>query len=106
VISLNNVYRSLEEKVIANDRYGVAFETARIVRIFTYFEPIVLVNDDVIYDPDSNEDIPDPDVSKKDGKGGRSIPDALYLERSNFDHLEHSPLINMIEFFTKDSTNM
>ena len=67
MISLNNVYRSLEEKVIANDRYGAAFETARIVRIFTYFEPIVLVNDDLIYDPDSNENIPDPDVNKRDG---------------------------------------
>ena len=42
---------------------GVHYETARIVRILSIFEPVELINDDLIYDPNNDPLVPDPDVN-------------------------------------------
>ena len=70
VISLTNIYFSMEENVKVNNNFGVWYDTARIVRILIFFEPVELTDDDfVTYDPNRNGDddldnIPDPDVNQ------------------------------------------
>lgn len=70
VISLTNIYFSMEENVKTNNEFGVWYDTARIVRILIFFEPVELTSDDfTTYDPNRNgdddlDDIPDPDVNQ------------------------------------------
>ena len=65
VISLTNVYISIEDNYARNNTYGVHYDTARLFRILAIFEPIELIERDLEYNPnDSDADsIPDPDVS-------------------------------------------
>lgn len=95
----------------ANDTYGIHFETARMLRILTVFKPIIMIDDNIIYDPTSNDNIPtDPDVSRNQGKGGKLIPDvrqrhreiklipdALLLHRSDPTDLDSGTLISIRE---------
>jgi hypothetical protein len=98
VFSVNNVYNSMVENIEANDTIGVQYDTARLVRLLTIFEPIELYNDDLIYSPsDNDDDSNDPDVN-----GGREVltPGFRRLERTKTGHLAHpdlGPFMRMLE---------
>ena len=67
VISLSNIYLSIEENVNNNNTYGIHYDVARITRLLTIFDPVELVEDQLVYNP-SQEDIdsiPDPDVNQQ-----------------------------------------
>jgi len=86
----------------ANDIIGAQYDYARLTRLLTIFEPIELVNDDLIYNPGgSDDDTSDPDVN-----GGKEtlIPDARRLERTETGHLAHpdlGPLMRMLDTWTE-----
>ena len=69
VVSLTNLYLSLETNVQQNETYAVHYEAARIARIMTIFEPIELIDDDLIYnggssgDSDDADEVLDPDAN-------------------------------------------
>ena len=75
---------SLSENLKLNDTYAVHYDAARILRIMTIFDPIELVNGEVIGDFDGTnngsggggssdaDDIPDPDANKE-----QEIPNIL-----------------------------
>jgi len=79
VISLSNIYLSIEENLVLNNTYAMHYDIARIVRILTIFEPVELKDpDDFEYGGNSppgnsgtgsgsgsgnNDAIPDPDVN-------------------------------------------
>ena len=67
VISLSNIYLSIEENMALNNTYGVHYDSARIVRILTIFEPVELIEQDFDFDfPDTDDadTIPDPDANQ------------------------------------------
>ena len=67
VVSLTNLYLSLEQNVAANNTYAVHYEAARIARIMTIFEPVELIDNDLIYDGGNTGDadqLPDPDANQ------------------------------------------
>ena len=49
VISLTNLYRALEVNIYEGNTYLIHYDTARLVRILTIFDPIELRDDDLIY---------------------------------------------------------
>lgn len=65
VISLNNIYNSLEENMANNRTYEIHYDIARMTRIFTIFDPVELKDDDLVYNPvaDDADTIPDPDIN-------------------------------------------
>ncbi len=71
VISLTNIYFSMEENVKTGNNIGVQYDTARIFRILIFFEPVELKDDDFSFDDGSAPDvadidnIPDPDVNEE-----------------------------------------
>lgn len=48
VISLTNLYLSIEENLAQNNTYAVHYDSARVVRVLLIFEPVELINEDLI----------------------------------------------------------
>lgn len=47
-----------------NNRTGVAYDTARLIRVLTIFEPIEIVEDEYLpYNPIEDPDLNDPDLN-------------------------------------------
>lgn len=85
VVSLTNLYLSLETNVQQNNTYAVHYEAARIARIMTIFEPIELIDDDLIYNGGDTggtgdaDELPDPDANSE------VIPSRLNSDTSSSD---------------------
>ena len=70
VISLSNIYLSIEENLILNNTYAMHYDIARVVRLLTIFPPVELK------DPESfNYTGNLPTNDKPNGAGGGNIPD-------------------------------
>ena len=67
VISLSNIYLSIEENMALGNIYGVHYDSARILRSLTIFEPVELSQQEFDFNfPDTGDDadvIPDPDAN-------------------------------------------
>lgn len=71
VISLSNIYNSIEDNMKNNRTIDIHYDVARIVRLLTIFEPVELKDDEIIIDGNGNkpkpydgDSIPDPDINK------------------------------------------
>ena len=82
VISLSNIYLSIEENLILNNTYAMHYDIARVVRILTIFEPVELKDPEDFnytgYEPTNPNPggqnggvIPDPDVNQQTDTGFR-----------------------------------
>ena len=40
VINLTNVYRSIEESVVLEEKYKMHYDIARVIRMLTIFDPV------------------------------------------------------------------
>ena len=74
VISLSNIYLSIEENLVLNNTYAMHYDIARVVRILTIFPPVELKDPEDFNYPGNNPNpqnpgdvddpnIPDPDVN-------------------------------------------
>lgn len=61
VISVNNIYNSIENNLEINNDTGVHYDLARLARVLTIFDPIEPVEDDYYYDP---TEYSDPDLNR------------------------------------------
>ena len=99
VISLSNLYLSIEENMALNNTYGVHYDSARLIRILVIFDPIELVNDDLTYNPAYNDPdlIPDPDVNKE------VVPAALRRTGGHRADTDWGPLVRILDFYAPSS---
>ena len=63
VISLTNIYISIESNMAENNPYGVHYDSARLMRAMIVFDPVELVDRDINFNPNSGDadSLPDPD---------------------------------------------
>ena len=56
VISINNIYNSIDNNLEINNDTGVHYDLARLGRVLTIFDPIEPVEDDYYFDPTEYDD--------------------------------------------------
>ena len=63
VISISNLYISISENVEINNRTGIHYDVARLVRTLVIFEPIEPIDEDLNRDLLPDVDFGDPDLN-------------------------------------------
>ena len=87
VISLTNMYFSIEDNVLSGNTTGLHYDIARTVRIVIIFDPIEPINDEELIREDvpSDEQLEDPELNPSDF---RSLKLVLPREKSAEEELE------------------
>ena len=107
VISLTNMYFSIEENVEIGNITGLHYDIARTVRIVLIFDPIEPINDEELVREEipSDDQLEDPDLNPTDFSIDTQMREAYELDRTkagSFDYWVMDSNVNSLHKAHKD----